>query len=167
MSSKLPRVKQWICILLLSIPLWSEVVKTRLFEVTAPPDWKSQEARVGLFFLYPGQNIVEQELENVRILPSAISEGMSLDSYTYMAKFSVEREYPELSLSSSKPTQLGKLPAHRFEYRGLRGGKKFLLIQVMALHGNNGYTVEFFGSEANFAPLRNGFEQLLRSFKPL
>lgn len=140
-------------------------VSTRLFDTVVPADWEEVATRSGMFYLYPGKE-VDPDKEHISISPSSISAGMGLDSFTYMAKFQIERDYPEVALSSSRESKLGPLPGHRFEYRGVRNGKKFLVIQVMALSGKNGYTIQFNGTEQNYNLVRNGFENMLRAFKP-
>lgn len=141
-------------------------ISNKLFDATVSSDWEERATRSGLYYLYPGKDIADVQTENISIIPTSISEGMGLDSFTFMAKFQVEREFPELALASSKPTKLGPVAAHRFEYKGMRGGKKFAIIQVMALNGSNGYTIQFSGTEANYNLVRSGFENLIRTFKP-
>jgi hypothetical protein len=143
-----------------------KAVSTKLFDATVSSDWEEQMTRSAVYYLYPGKDIVDIQTENICIIPTSVSSGMGLDSYTFMAKFQIERDFPELSLSSSKATKLGPVPAHRFEFKGTRNGKKFSVIQVMGLHGSNGYTVQFAGTDANYNLVRNGFENLIRTFTP-
>lgn len=139
-------------------------VTTRLFDTSVPADWDEIPTNSAIYYIYPGKDVDPQK-DNISITPSAISAGMGLDSYTYMAKFQIEREYPEVSLTTSKEFKLGTIPGHRFEYRGTKDGKKYLVIQVMALNGKNGYTIQYNGTEQNFNSIRNGFEGMLRNFK--
>lgn len=160
--------KSIIVLLLLTLPglaQLTKVVKTGLFEVTVPQDWEEHITPTALFLVYPGRDVADPTLENIHIVPSNVSTGMSLDSYAFMAKYEVEQQHPELVMDYSRPVQVGKNQAHRFEYRGLVSGKKFVLVQVMTLVGRKGYTFEFFGSEANFTSFRNSFEQMLRNFR--
>lgn len=142
-------------------------IKTALFEATVPTGWEERLTDTALYLLYPGKDVSDPEHAHISITPTRVSSGMSLDSFTFMAKHTVENDYPELQLGYSRPTMLGKLEAHRFEYRGLRSGKKFTLVQVMAITGKSGYTVEYRGSEADFLSLRNAFDLMLKSFKSL
>ena len=165
-------MKPMICLLLLLLlgPAWAQPtkpVKTRMFETQVPTAWEERLTDAALFFLYPGKDTDNPEQAHISITPTKLSENMSLDSYTFMAKHTIENDYPELKLSYSKAAQLGKIDAHRFEYKGVREGKKFQVVQVMAMSGRSGFTIEFRGSEADFNSLRNGFEQMLRTFKTL
>ncbi|MBT9585480.1 hypothetical protein IV102_19210 [bacterium] len=165
-------MKPLICLLLLLLigPAWAQptrLVKTRMFETQVPTGWEERLTDAALYFLYPGKDTDNPEHAHISITPTKLSENMSLDSFTFMAKHTVENDYPELKLSSSRTSQLGKIDAHRFEYKGIRAGKKFQIIQVMAMSGRNGFTVEFLGSESDFNALRNGFEQMLKTFKTL
>jgi len=159
-----------VLLLLMLVPAFAQPtkpVKTALFETTVPAGWEECLTDAALYLLYPGKDGEDPQHAHISITPTRVSSGMSLDSFTFMAKHTVENDYPELQVGYSKRAMLGKLDAHRFEYRGLRSGKKFLLVQVMAIIGKSGYTVEYRGSESDFMALRNGFDQMLKSFKNL
>lgn len=146
---------------------WAKPVTTRFFEVTVPDTWEERPSPAAFYLLYPGRDVEDPEDANISISVSTISAGMSMDSLTFMGKHQVEQEYPEMVLATSTPTKVGKLTAHRFEYKGVRKGKKYEVVQVFAMQGNKSYTLEFVGSEADFNSVRGAFDQLLRSFKSL
>lgn len=161
-------MKRILLLLLITFAAWAQAPKTittPTFEVTVPDTWEEARTPSAVYLLYPGKDVSQPEKENINITPTLNSDGMSLDMYTFMAKHTVESQRPELKLTSSKPAPLGKLSGHRFEYTGIVGGKKYILIQVMALHLKNGYTVEFSGSEADFKTVRSSFDAMLRGFK--
>lgn len=161
-------MKRILLLLLITFTAWAQAPKTistPTFEVTVPDTWEEARTPSAVYLLYPGKDVSRPERENINITPTINSDGMSLDMFTFMAKHSAESQRPELSLSSSKPAPLGNLKGHRFEYKGVVGGKKYILIQVMALHLKNGYTVEFSGSEDDFKTVRSSFDAMLRGFK--
>jgi len=153
-------------VLLLGV-VWAKPVATRFYEVTAPDTWEEHRTQGGLIFLYPGKDVEDPEEAYIGITTSSISSGMSMDGLTFMGKHQIEQDYPELALGTSTPTRLGKLEAHRFEYKGVRKGKKFEIVQIFAMNGRTSYQVQFTGSEADYNSQRSGFESLLRSFRPL
>lgn len=159
--------KRFLFPLLLLSVAWAKPVTTRFYEITAPDTWEDRQTSAALYFLFPGKDVEDPEDANVSISTSSISGGMSMDGLTFMGKHQIEQEYPELLLSTSTPTKLGKLAAHRFEYKGVRKGKKFEIVQVFAMNGRTSYQIQFIGSEADFNTQRNGFESMLRSFRPL
>jgi hypothetical protein len=159
-----------LCLFLLIVlaPVWAQptkAIKTRMFETVVPSTWEERLTDAALYLLYPGKDTDPPEHAHISITPTKLSDNMSLDTFTFMAKHSVESDYPELKLSDSKPSSIGKIAGHRFEYKGIRHGKKFQIVQVMAMSGRSGYTVEFRGSEADYQSLRNGFEQMLKAFR--
>lgn len=156
----------FLSILLVGV-VWAKPVTTRFFEVTAPDTWEERQTSGALYFLYPGRDVDDPEEANISLSTSSISGGMSMDGLTFMGKNQIEREYPELALAASIPTKLGKLEAHRFDYKGSRKGKKFEIVQVFAMNGKTSYQIQFTGSEADFNSQRSAFESLLRSFRPL
>ena len=160
-------LKKILCYCMLIGAVWAKPVTTRLFEVNVPDAWEERQTQSALYFLYPGKDVDEPEDANIRIAPSSISGGMSMDGLTFMGKSQIERDYPEMTLGASTPTKLGKLDAHRFEYRGVRKGKKSIIIQVFAISGRNAYQIDFIGSEADYNSQRSSFDSLLRSFRAL
>lgn len=156
----------FLSMLLLGV-VWAKPVTTRFFEVTAPDTWEDRQTSGALYFLFPGKDVDEPEDANVSIATSTISGGMSMDGLTFMGKHQIEQEYPEMVLGSSAPTKVGKLAAHRFEYKGIRKGKKYQIVQIFAMNGKTSYQIQFIGSEADFNSQRSSFESLLRSFRPL
>lgn len=152
-----------MCTAVLAQP--TKILDTSYFKASVPATWEEYPTPTGMVLLYPPREPMQPEEANITVRPSSISVGMGLDSYTYMAKFEVEQNYPELKLVDSKATKLGTLDAHRFEFRGLRNGKKSQLVQVMALAGRRGFTIQYVGTEADFYALRNSFELMLKSFK--
>lgn len=159
--------KRFLFSILLFGVVWAKPVTTRFFEVTAPDTWEDRQTSGALYFLYPGRDVEDPEDANISLSTSSISAGMSMDSLTFMGKHQIEQEYPELALGASIPTKLGKLEAHRFEYKGMRKGKKFQVVQIFAMNGRTSYQIQFTGSEADFNSQRSAFESLLRSFRPL
>ena len=158
----------FLLLFLCALPTWAQptkAVKTRLFEATVPSDWEERLTDAALYLLYPGKDAEDPQYAHISVTPSKLSGSMSFDMFTFMAKSSIESNFPELQLSYSRPTKLGKVDGHRFEYKGVRQGKKYQIVQVMAVSGSNGYTIEFRGSEADFNSLHNGFDQMLRTFK--
>lgn len=147
--------------------VWAKPVSTRFFEVNAPDTWEERLTPGGLYLLYPGKDAQDPEDANISIVPSTISGGMSMDGLTFMGKHQIEQEYPELALGSSAPMKLGKLDAHRFEYKGVRKGKKFEVVQIFAMSGKMSYQIQFTGSEADYNSQRSAFESMLRSFRTL
>lgn len=147
--------------------VWAKPVSNTYFEITVPDAWEERQTRGPLYLLYPGKDVEVPEEANVSLSTSSISSTMSMDSLTFMGKYQIEQDYPELALGTSIPTKLGKLDAHRFEYKGTRKGKKFIIVQVFAMNGRTSYQVQFTGSEADFNSLRSAFDSLLRSFRPL
>lgn len=160
-------LKRFVFLALLAGMAWAKPVTTRLFEVTVPDTWEERLSPAAIYLLYPGRDAEDPEEANISIAASTISGGMSMDGLTFIGKNQVEQEYPELALATSAPTKVGKLIAHRFDYKGMRKGKKFAVVQVFAMDGNKSYTVQFVGSEADFQSVRSAFDQLLRGFKSL
>ncbi|MCW5871211.1 MAG: hypothetical protein KIS61_28405, partial [Candidatus Eremiobacteraeota bacterium] len=128
---------------------WAKPVTTRFFEVTAPDTWEDRQTSGALYFLFPGKDVDDPEDANISISTSSISGGMSMDGLTFMGKHQIEQEYPEMVLGTSAPTKLGKLAAHRFEYKGIRKGKKYEIVQIFAMNGKTSYQIQFIGSEAD------------------
>lgn len=156
-----------LCLVIPALAQVTKPIKTRMFETYVPDNWEDHLTDTALFFTYPTKEAAEPEEAHIRITPSKVSEGMGLDSFAFMAKHSIESDFPELKLADSKQIKLGKLDGHRFDYRGVRKGKKYQITQVFCLSGSKGFTIEFRGTEADFSVLRSGFENMLRAFKPL
>lgn len=162
----------WICIFTLLVAGWgmaqgTKIISGTIYEVNVPVTWEEARTPGSVYLLYPGKDVTTPERDNINITPTVNSDGMSMDSYTFMAKHGIESRYPEVNLNSSKPAKLGAMSGHRFEYRGMMNGKKYLVIQVMALHGKHGFTVQFSGTEDDFKVVRGPFEQMIRTFKAL
>ena len=160
-------LKRFLFLALLVGTAWAKPVTTRYFEVTVPDTWEERPTPGAFYLLYPGRDVDDPEEANISIASSSISGGMSMDGLTFMGKNQIEREYPEVALASSTPTKVGKMIAHRFEYKGVRKGKKYEVVQVFAMEGSKSYTVQFVGSEADFNSVRGAFDQLLRGFRSL
>lgn len=160
-------LKRFFIFALLFGVVWAKPVATRYFEINAPDTWEERQSPGGLYLLFPGKDVDDPEEANISIIPSSISGGMSMDGLTFMGKNQIEREYPELALGASAPMKIGKLDAHRFEYKGIRKGKKFEIVQIFVMNGKMSYQIQFTGSEADYNSQRSSFESMLRSFRTL
>ncbi len=160
--------KRLLFVLLLFGVASAKPVTTPYFEVAAPDTWEDRQTPGALYFLFPGKDVDDPEDANISISTSSISGGMSMDGLTLIGKNQIEQQYPEMALGASAPTKLGRLAAHRFDYKGVRKGKKYVIVQIFAISsGKTSYQIQFIGSEADFNSQRSSFESLLRSFRPL
>ena len=158
-----------LLLLLVSVGALAQAIEpfaTPDFTINHPSDWKIQTNNFSqALFLYPGTDIVAPVVENFHISVDELSENFSFDSYTFMAKHHVESQFPGAKLLRSLPVKLGKLQGHRFEYAGQYQGTQLQIVQVMFMKDNQGYTLWFVASPANYKRFGNQAETMIRSFK--
>lgn len=136
------------------------------FQVDAPTMWELKPANfANAVWLYDGA-VLTPVAENVQIKVTKLSAQMGFDMVSFMARSSVESQYPQLALKSSTPLKIAKTEqAHRFEWAGDFNGKPFHLLQVLIRAGDFAYELDFGANDANWKKHLPTVERMVKSFK--
>lgn len=136
------------------------------FQVDAPTTWQLKPANfANAVWLYDA-NVMTPLAENVNIKVTKLSKQMGFDMLSFMARSSVESNYPDMSLKTSTALKMPKTEqAHRFEYAGQFNGQDFHLLQVLIRAGDVGYEIDFGATEANWKKNLPTVERMVKSFK--
>ena len=136
------------------------------FQVDAPTAWQLKPANFANAVWLYDPNVVTPLAENVNIKVTKLSAQMGFDMLSYMARSSVESDYPELKLKNSTALKMPKTEqAHRFEYEGKFNGQNFHLLQFLIRAGDIGYEISFGATEANWKKNLPAVERMAKSFK--
>ncbi|MEW6279434.1 MAG: PsbP-related protein [Candidatus Eremiobacterota bacterium] len=137
------------------------------FRLQYPGDWEVAESRSSAFvrFYTPADADPSGPLkESIDVEVGTVSDNMSMDMFSYSQKYQVEQQYPGMALKQSKPSRLGRLDAHRFEFQGSHQGRAMTLIMVFAISGKQSYCLTYLAESAEYKRHTSLFDNVARSF---